>query len=89
MNIRFAPRALKHLQQIHAFIERDKPDAAANTIERVLTAAEKLQEHPNLGRPGRRKGTRELVHPPFLIVYRIKGDAVEIAAVLHGNRKYE
>jgi toxin ParE1/3/4 len=89
VNIRLAPRALRRLQQIYAFIESDKPDAAALTIERILEAAKKLEEHPKLGRPGRREGTRELIHAPFIIVYRIKDDVVEIATVLHGNRKYE
>ena len=89
MNIRLAPRALRRLQQIYAYIERDNPDAAALTIERLLEAAKKLQEHPKLGRPGWREGTRELIYAPFIIVYRIKGDVIEIATVLHGNRKHE
>jgi len=41
---------------------------------------------PNRGRQGRVEGTRELVLAPlpFIVVYRVKTDAVEIVRVYHG-----
>jgi plasmid stabilization system protein ParE len=41
-----------------------------------LGAVERLAELPNLGRPGRLAGTRELVVPStkYLIPYRLRGD---------------
>jgi toxin ParE1/3/4 len=43
-----------------------------------------------MGRPGRVKGTRELVivGTPYIVAYRIKGDAVQVLRVLHGAQKW-
>ncbi|XXQ68619.1 type II toxin-antitoxin system RelE/ParE family toxin [Neisseriaceae bacterium B1] len=45
---------------------------------------------PMLGRIGRvMKGTRELVvHPNYLIIYRVLPETVEIVGVLHARRQY-
>jgi toxin ParE1/3/4 len=89
VKIRFSTSAFHHLEHIHAYMARDNRDAASETIDKILRSIDKLGEHPQLGRPGAREGTRELVHPPFLIVYRIMGDAlVSVEAVLHGSRRY-
>jgi toxin ParE1/3/4 len=89
VKIRFSTRAFNHLEHIHAYIARDNWDAAAETVEKILRAIDKLAEYPQIGRPGTRAGTRELVHPPFLIVYRIVDDALlSVEAVLHGSRRY-
>ncbi len=49
-----------------------------------------LAEHPELGRVGRVGGTRELVvtGTPYLLVYRIRGDELQILRVLHGRRQW-
>lgn len=46
--------------------------------------AGRLVDHPNLGRPGRIAGTRELVaHQNYVLVYDVTGDMVRILRVLH------
>jgi len=49
-----------------------------------------LAAHPYLGRPGRVAGTWELVvtSTPFIAVYRVINDRIEILAVFHGNRMW-
>jgi plasmid stabilization system protein ParE len=44
--------------------------------ERIQEAVEYLMEYPNIGRPGRVSGTRELVvsGTPFVVVYRDRKD---------------
>ena len=90
MIVVWTPRALHHLVQLRAYIARDRPEAASTLAERLLTAAERLADMPNLGRPGRVSGTREFVVPgtPYLIVYRAKADRIEIVAVFHGRQKW-
>jgi toxin ParE1/3/4 len=40
-------------------------------------------------RPGRADGTREaVVHPNYLLIYRIVLDMVEIVTVVHARRDY-
>lgn len=47
-----------------------------------------LPELVNIGRLGRREGTRELVEWPYIIVYKADDDreVVTILAVMHGAR---
>jgi toxin ParE1/3/4 len=82
--------ALRDLEQLQAYIERDDPAAAIRTAARILDAAERLERFPNLGRPGREKATRELVvpHTPYLLIYRVRGEALEVLRVLHGAQRW-
>jgi addiction module RelE/StbE family toxin len=88
MTIRWTGTALRDLESVHAYIGQDKPDAAASTVERILAAIEALIRYPEIGRKGRVSGTRELVVPPFVIVYRPRRDLIELIAVLHGARRW-
>ena len=90
MIIVWSPRAIEHLTHLRSYIERDNPQAADRIAGTVLEAVERLAELPNLGRPGRVAGTRELVVPgtPYVIPYRLGGDRLEVIAVLHTRQKW-
>jgi toxin ParE1/3/4 len=69
-------------------------DAAAD-LERILVtkifnAPGDLLIFPNRGRPGKMPGTRELVLTPlpYLVVYRIEGESIQILRILHGAQKW-
>ena len=47
-----------------------------------------LDTLPDRGRTGRIAGTRELVFDPFIIVYRVKADAVEILRIYHAAQDW-
>lgn len=89
MTLRWSETALQDLISIYDYIALDKPAAAAATVEKIIQAAEQLERAPWLGHAGRYKATRELVHPPFVIVYRVVEDVIDIQAVFHGSRRYE
>ena len=86
----WSPRAIEHLAHLRAYIARDNPKAANRIAGTLLEAAERLAELPNLGRPGRVAGTRELVVPgtPYVIPYRLRGDRLEVIAVFPGRQKW-
>ena len=92
MNIHWLERARQDRQRQAAYVRKDSPRAAIEQIDRVLTRVAALAEHPELGRPGRRHGTRELVvsGTPFIVVYRVRKrpPLVEILRVLHGKQKW-
>lgn len=90
MRVKWLRRAEKSLEAIADYIAQDNPRAAYEVIMAVRRAGEALGRHPRMGRPGRVEGTREMTVPgtPFLIPYRIKGDAVEILHVFHGARRW-
>lgn len=87
--VRWTHRAQDDLRQIHDFIARDSARAAEALVERLLTAAERLASFPESGRivpefPG--LGYREIIVSGYRVLYRIEGDIVWIAAVVHGRR---
>ena len=73
------------MERISAFISEDKPAAAAGAIVNIIEHTENLMKFPNLGRPGRKKGTRELIiaGTPFVLVYRQGSESIEIVSAFH------
>ena len=90
MIIVWSPRAVDHLTHLRTHIARDDPKAATRVAGSLLEAVGRLAELPNLGRPGRVAGTRELVVPgtPYVIPYRVRGDRLEVIAVFHTRQKW-
>lgn len=90
MIIVWSPRAVGHLADLRANIAHESPRAAGRVATGLLTAVERLAEQPNIGRPGRVPGTRELVVPntPYVIPYRLRGEHLEIIAVFHGRQRW-
>ena len=82
MTIVWSPRAIEHLAHLREYIARDNPNAGNRIASALLEAVERLAKLPNLGRPGRVAGTRELVvfGTPYIIPYRLRGDRLEIVA---------
>jgi toxin ParE1/3/4 len=82
--------ALRNLDEAAAWIARDNPKAATRVVQRIRHATERLETHPESGRPGRIEGTRELVVPglPYILPYRLRQDRVEILRVLHAARRW-
>jgi len=72
---------VKHIQQ-------DNPAAARNVAQAIFDRIEQLAGFPGLGRPGEVKGTRELVSPPYVAVYRSTEEIVEILHVWHGAQDW-
>lgn len=91
LNLRWTRPALADVIEAQSYIARDNPNAAAAIAQRIWDAAKKLCDNPNIGRPGKFPGTREWVvtHTPYLIVYRVKEDAVEILRVWHSRRDWQ
>ena len=90
MKLVWSARAIGHLADLRAYIAREQPDAAGRTAATLLAAVDRLAALPNLGRPGRVSGTRELVVPGtrYVIPYRLRGERVEIIAVFHGRQRW-
>ncbi len=54
-------------------------------MQKLFVAIHSLKEWSHRGRPGKEPGTRELVLPPlpYVVVYRVRDEIVEIARVFH------
>ena len=81
--------AREDVKQITSYIaDRNLP--AAERLKRVIEAvAERLPQHPFMYRRGRAPETREaIVHPNYIIIYRVTEEAVEIVNVIHARQQY-
>ena len=69
------PRAEKDLDTIYRTTAEENPTAALDLLTRIDEAVRRLEAFPNLGRPGRVSGTRELIvdGTSFIIPYRVRG----------------
>lgn len=90
MKLEWTPRARKDRAAAIDFIARDNLRAALIQLDQIERQTEMLIRHPEMGRPGRKKGTRELVisRSPFIVIYRIKGERIELIRLLHGSRQW-
>ncbi|HSS51841.1 MAG TPA: type II toxin-antitoxin system RelE/ParE family toxin [Thermoanaerobaculia bacterium] len=90
MRVRWTRRALRSLDSIAEHIAKDRPMAAERIVERIYDSVVHLPRFPEIGRPGRVPGTRELIvsGTPFIIPYRIRRDDIEVITVLHAARKW-
>ncbi|MDN5927264.1 MAG: type II toxin-antitoxin system RelE/ParE family toxin [Hyphomicrobiales bacterium] len=88
--VRWTRRALRRLDEIGGYIERDNPNAASRVIARVVSAIDHLAIYPATGRTGRIKGTNELVlaDVPYIVAYRVTPATVEILTVMHAAQRW-
>ncbi len=90
MRIEWTFLAMNDREAIFDYLEADSPRAAIMIDDRIEAQVELLIETPEIGRPGRIEGTRELViqRTPYIAAYRIDGEIVRILRVLHGAQEW-
>ncbi len=86
--IRYTTCARRDLIDIWLELTSINPTAADELYSRLEARVEILKRFPEAGRPRRdiAAAARVLVEHPYLILYRIIPDAVQIVRVLHGAR---
>ena len=89
IEIVWSPLARARLQEIHAYIALDKPDAAERMATRIVAIVEALRNHPHLGRAGAEPGVRELVvgGTSYIILYQFRGRRITINTIWHGAQR--
>jgi toxin ParE1/3/4 len=91
MTILWSPEAIDDLISLRAYVADDNPAAARKVVLHIVQNIEQLlSDNPQMGRPGRVPGTRELVIPmtPFIVPYRLKRNIIQILRVYHGARRW-
>lgn len=91
MEIRWSLPAAEDLERICAWIERDNPEAARRVAKIIYEGCAQLADSPYIGRASRRlTGRRELLFPPlpYVAVYQVKEEGVEISRIFHGAQDW-
>jgi plasmid stabilization system protein ParE len=89
--LRFAESAVRDLEALRAWYdEQGAPEAGQRLVVEVLARTQALREHPDLGRVVPEFGQsflRELIHPPFRIVYRRDPGRVRVVRIWRSERE--
>lgn len=81
--------AVADLMAIVDYISDDNPDAAHALMVEIQSKVAQLPLHPKRCRPGRVKGTRELVvRPNYIVVYAETAAVVTVLRVLHAAQMW-
>lgn len=90
MKIVWSLFAISDREAIFNYIEADSPRAAARIDDLIEAQVDALAAFPEIGRPGRVAGTRELViqQTPYVVAYQIENDVVKALRVLHGAQQW-
>ena len=90
MKVKWLRRALENLDDEAEYIAKDSPKIASEFVRHLRASTLMLADHPDMGRPGRISGTRELVVTrfPYILPYRVRNDAIEILRVFHPAKKW-
>ncbi len=88
--VTFAESALADLEAILAwYAEQDVPEVGRRLVEEVLDRVQALRNHPDMGRvvpEFDQPFLRELIHPPFRIVYRREPKRIRVVRVWRSER---
>lgn len=89
--VEWSERAVEALDEALAYVAQDSPRAAEHLLSRLLGAAESLRELtergrivPELADPS----IRELIIPPYRILYEHGHDHVRVLALLHDAQAF-
>ena len=90
MPIQWTQRARRQFLAIIDAALEENPSAAERLYDAITHSVSRLVTFPEIGRRGRVPGTRELViaSQPYIVAYRIRGQIIDILAVLHGAQKW-
>ena len=87
--VAWSPTALEDVEAIAAYISRDSSSYAAAVVKNLLSSTRNLANFPHAGRvvpEFDNPKIREVFAYSYRVIYRVEGDNVTIAAVIHGKR---
>ncbi len=89
--ITFAVSAVQDLEAIRTwYADQTIPEVGERVLREVFSAAERLADFPESGRIVPEFGIvhlREIIHPPFRVVYRLSRRQVRIIRVWRSERE--
>ena len=90
MNILFSESAFEDLENIKEYyLDLGAPEIGENFIIAILKHIETLTDHPDIGRvvpEFNEKHIRELIHPPFRVVYLRSKALINIVRIWRSER---
>lgn len=95
MILRYTPLARQDLHEIEDYIKNDlaNPQAAKNTVQRILMGCSNLKDNPKLGldmsdKIGQKTDLRYLIISNYIAVYKIEKNTINIIRIRDGRTDY-
>ena len=89
-SLSFAESAVSDLEDILAYFkEQGSPETGRRLVGEIIAQTERLQHYPDSGRVVPEFGLellREIIHPPFRIIYRREKNKLRIVRVWRSER---
>ena len=92
MKIVWTRAATDDLRRLEEYIATDSIFYARFFVEKILSMTRNLEIFPRCGRMVPEVDTdeiRELIAPPYRIIYQIQSNRIRILTVVHSSRKVE
>ena len=89
MKVLWTVESRRDLSEIRDYISLDSPSGADRVFRAIVDSTKRLIRFPQSGRrvPGwPREHLREVIAPPYRVVYTVEDRGVVVLAVLHGKR---
>jgi addiction module RelE/StbE family toxin len=89
-SLRWTEHAVHQLAAIAEYISLDSPVYAEQVVDRLVSRLEQVRAFPQSGRivpETARDDFRELIEPPYRLIYRVRADVVEVLSILHSRRE--
>jgi len=84
MRVIWTSMAVRQLDAVGEYVAKDNPGAATRLLKLIRKNANLLKKHPLMGRRTEFDDVRELVvHPNYLLSYRVSTQVVEVLQVWH------
>jgi toxin ParE1/3/4 len=88
-NLIWRPEARRQYLESLDYIAQRNLIASERLDQAIVGQVDLLRQHPFIGRVGRIENTRELVvHPNYVIIYRVDEIEVWILRFLHARKQY-
>jgi len=88
--ILFSESAVSDLEELKTwYAEQGVPDVGDRFVMEIIEKIETLRDHPDIGRivpEFEQRVLREIIHPPFRIVYRHEPKKVRVVRVWRAER---
>jgi toxin ParE1/3/4 len=91
MRVHWTDNAVEHLVNICEYIASNSPTYAQNMVDKITRRSVQIAAQLLSGRKVAEydaMDVRELIEPPYRIIYRIKQDQIDVLAVIHGARLF-
>lgn len=92
LEIIFAPAAQKDVDSAARYLSARNPEAAANMLRQLDRTLELMSARPFMGpvvSAGKYRDMRKITMPPYAVYYRVLGNSIEIARMLHHAQESE